>query len=90
MCQKYLNINEELINALCFLKVWALPGGLRAKMVRTSRAESWVRNSPLDPGNPPDQVSGGAVQNLPSSRAGGQDNDSLHKLPQIKSIGHGS
>ena len=58
-------------------------------MVRTSRAESWVRNSPADspdpgnPGNPADQVSGGAVKNLPSSRAGGQDDGSLHKLPQM-------
>ena len=34
--------------------VWVLPGGLRAKMVRTSRAESWVRNSPADPADSPD------------------------------------
>ena len=43
---------------------------------------------PADPADPPDpadsadQVSGGAVQNLPSSRAGGQDDGSLHNLPQ--------
>ena len=58
-------------------------GPPRAKMARTSRAELGVRNSPADPPDPADQVSGGAVQNLPSSRAGGQDDGSLHKLPQI-------
>ena len=51
-------------------------------MVRTSRAESWVRNSPPDPPDPPDpadppdppeMVSGAAVQTLPNHAQGSQD-----------------
>ena len=39
-----------------------------------------------DPPDPPDPVSGGVVRDLASSRAGGQDDSSLHKLPQTKVI----
>ncbi len=35
-------------------------------------------------GFPPDQVSGAAARNHPSTRAGGQDDGSLNKLPQTK------
>ncbi len=40
-------------------------------------------NSSVDPPDPPDQVSGAAARNQPSTRAGGQDDVSYFKLPQI-------
>ena len=55
---------------------WGAHGPPRAKMARTSRAESGVRNSPpdppdpADPADPPEMVSGAAVQTLPSTRRG--------------------
>ena len=41
---------------------------------------SW--NSPADPADPGKVVSASVGQNLPSTRAGGQDDVSLNKLPQ--------
>ena len=65
----------------------------QANSMRTSHAKWQVGNScgnPLDPDNPdnpdnpPDLVSGGAVPDPTSSRAGGQDDGRLHELPQTK------
>ena len=39
----------------------------------------------LDPADPAYQVSSTAARSLPSTRAGGQDDVSLNKLPQMKS-----
>ena len=41
---------------------------------------SW--NSPPDPADPADRVSLGAIRDLPSTPAGGQDDVSSHKPPQ--------
>ena len=43
---------------------------------------------PADPDFPPDQVSSTAARTLPSTRAGGQDDVSSNKLPQIGRIAH--
>ena len=42
------------------------------------------RNSPSDPPDPAEVVSASVPQTLPSTRAGGQDDVSSNKLPQIK------
>ena len=42
---------------------------------------SW--NSPADPADPPEMQSSGAGHTLGSTRAGGHDDGSLHKLPEI-------
>ena len=38
---------------------------------------------PADPADPDNQVSSTAARSLPSTRAGGQDDVSFNKLPQI-------
>ena len=50
-----------------------------------SRIVRIPRGSPesADPPDPADQVSSTAARNHPSTRAGGQDDVSLNKLPQI-------
>ena len=40
-------------------------------------------SDPSDPPDPPEVVAASAPQNLPSTCAGGQDDGSLNKLPQI-------
>ena len=64
----------------------------RAKMERTSRAESGVRNSPPDPADPPEMVSGAAVQTLPNHAQDSQDDVSsqanslkLKDVPELRS-----
>ncbi len=44
---------------------------------------------PADPADQANQVSLSAARSLPSTRAGGQDDVSFNKLPQIKSINLG-
>ena len=46
-------------------------------------AKVYSSADPADPPDPPDQVSLSAARSLPSTRAGGQDDVSLNKLPQI-------
>ena len=45
-----------------------------------------VSGDPADPWVPDYQVSESAVGTLPSTRAGGQDDGSLNKLPQTKLV----
>ena len=53
----------------------------RGTCLRMLREKAGVANSPTDPGNPTDQVSGGAVEDLPSARVRGQDDMSSNQFP---------
>ena len=73
-------------------KTRVLQGGSCALNYRTCAQKQASWNSPGNPGyppdpgfpaDPPDPVSGAAARTLPSTRAGGQDDVSLNKLPQI-------
>ena len=49
-----------------------------------AKVNSWPDPAdPADPPDPADQVSLSAARSLPSTRAGGQDDVSFNKLPQI-------
>ena len=45
-----------------------------------------IRGIPANPRKSPDQVSGAAAQDLPSTRAGGQDDVSSKQTPSNKEI----
>ena len=70
-------------------KFQAMDGPRMANSVMTSHAKWQVGNSsgnppdPDNPDNPPDPVLGGAVRDLTSSCAGGQDDGIFQKLLQI-------
>ena len=78
MCALHVGVGVLLSRGL------ARPGlSPRVDLLRMLRAKSGVRNSPSDPAdpgdphNPLDQVSGGAIHDLTSSRTGGQDDGSF-------------
>ena len=59
---------------ICCIKQWFL-------QIWNSPADPPDPADPLDPPDPPDQVSGAAVRDLPSTRAGGQDDVSSKQTP---------
>ena len=60
--------------------------GCQISTSRNSPADPDYPADPADPADPAEVVAAGVPQNLPSTRAGGQDDVSSNKLPQIKLV----
>ena len=62
-------------------EIWVGPGVTEFTVCCKKQWFLQIWNSPPDPPDPADQVSGAAVQDLPSTRAGGQDDVSSKQTP---------